>query len=296
MKICTICKQEKSFDSFIKTDKVKGGYYYGCKDCRREKARELSSKVKNTPEYKECNSCKQNLKCNSDNFCKNLRRKCGFSEICKKCLSNQFVKIDENQQKICNNCNLSKKITEFYSDITKSFGKSGTCKECETARSKKRSMNVKKVTVVDKVCSDCGIKKLSKEFSTSKTNADGLRGKCRKCVNSCRRIYMKNNPDIKFNMRLKNEYGMTREQYNEELKLSCGMCEICKRKIKLVIDHNHTTGKYRGLICGQCNSAIGFMQDNPDVADRAVSYLRKDLNKNIKIDYSTEELYAMSNV
>ena len=67
---------------------------------------------------------------------------------------------------------------------------------------------------------------------------------------------------------------MTIEQYQEILEKQKGCCEICNRLAKrLVVDHNHKTGKVRGLICDRCNlwlAAIEF--DNKEIF---YSYLEK---------------------
>lgn len=51
-------------------------------------------------------------------------------------------------------------------------------------------------------------------------------------------------------------------------------CSICSRTKKLVLDHDHTTGKFRGYICRDCNMGIGKLGDNLDSLMRAVNYLR----------------------
>lgn len=52
-----------------------------------------------------------------------------------------------------------------------------------------------------------------------------------------------------------------------------GACEICQRAGKLHFDHDHTTGATRGWLCGNCNRAIGLLQDSPSVLAAAKSYL-----------------------
>ena len=55
-----------------------------------------------------------------------------------------------------------------------------------------------------------------------------------------------------------------------------GACDICgSRPGKLHLDHCHTTGKYRGLLCKPCNLALGHFRDNVDALRRAIDYLTK---------------------
>ncbi|MCK5641504.1 MAG: endonuclease VII domain-containing protein, partial [Gammaproteobacteria bacterium] len=73
-------------------------------------------------------------------------------------------------------------------------------------------------------------------------------------------------------------YGITEEQYQEMLKAQDNGCWICGRppgKKQLFVDHDHQTDKVRGLLCSQCNSAIGFLNDDPALVERALEYLRK---------------------
>lgn len=43
----------------------------------------------------------------------------------------------------------------------------------------------------------------------------------------------------------------------------------------LVVDHDHTTGKVRGLLCHNCNRALGLLQDNKSYLQSAINYLKK---------------------
>lgn len=79
---------------------------------------------------------------------------------------------------------------------------------------------------------------------------------------------------------LKFHYGITREQYETMLLAQNGCCAICHsppptngRYKNLCVDHCHSTGAVRGLLCGKCNQAIGLLGDNPEVASRASTYL-----------------------
>jgi len=78
---------------------------------------------------------------------------------------------------------------------------------------------------------------------------------------------------------IQKRYGITREQYEALLEKQGGVCAICEREHKdlgakdFSVDHCHKTGRVRGLLCHQCNSAIGFLQENPIIFARAVRYL-----------------------
>lgn len=81
---------------------------------------------------------------------------------------------------------------------------------------------------------------------------------------------------------LKYKFGITEEQYDKMLADQGGCCAICKssnsgnkRSSRLSIDHCHSTGKIRGLLCSSCNKAIGLMKDSQDILVSAISYLNR---------------------
>ena len=79
-------------------------------------------------------------------------------------------------------------------------------------------------------------------------------------------------------------YGLTPQDYVKMLALQGGVCAICgevEQAIKngcicsLSVDHDHDTGKVRGLLCQRCNSVLGFAGDDIDLLYRTVKYLDK---------------------
>lgn len=97
-------------------------------------------------------------------------------------------------------------------------------------------------------------------------------------VKSIQKRYLEKNPDARVNTLLKNKFGITLERYNEVLSSQGGACAICLRKPgkrMLCVDHSHKTGKVRGILCHQCNHAIGLLRDDPSVVQKAAEYLTK---------------------
>lgn len=74
----------------------------------------------------------------------------------------------------------------------------------------------------------------------------------------------------------KRKYGITIQQYDALFAAQNGVCAICSRppgKRRLAVDHCHTTKAVRGLLCVQCNTAIGKLNDDPELLRRAIAYL-----------------------
>lgn len=73
--------------------------------------------------------------------------------------------------------------------------------------------------------------------------------------------------------RYKREYGITVEEV-EDLKLKQdGCCAICQERKPLCVDHNHDTGLVRGLLCSNCNMALGHFKDSILYLQKAIEYL-----------------------
>jgi hypothetical protein len=76
-------------------------------------------------------------------------------------------------------------------------------------------------------------------------------------------------------------YGLTIDQYDQMLAEQNGLCAIChERKGSLIsdrmaVDHDHKTGKVRALLCGQCNTLIGHIDDNIEWLESAIDYLKR---------------------
>lgn len=85
--------------------------------------------------------------------------------------------------------------------------------------------------------------------------------------------FRKNNPRSVKNSELKKHYGITLDQYEQMLVDQKGLCAICKKPGKLVVDHCHATKKIRGLLHNNCNTALGLLQDSVEIATSAASYL-----------------------
>ena len=71
------------------------------------------------------------------------------------------------------------------------------------------------------------------------------------------------------------KYGLTIEIYNNMINEQNQRCLICKEKTALCVDHDHATGKIRGLLCRKCNAAIGLLGDDIENIKRAIVYLQK---------------------
>lgn len=132
-----------------------------------------------------------------------------------------------------------------------------------------------------KWCNVCKQYLEAKFFSKSESARDGLSPGCQNCRNKKAKEYR--TPEIRRKYRLKADYGLTIEEYQSILEKQNGLCLICQREETrrgskiLSIDHDHRTGRIRGLLCHSCNVSIGHMRESSEIIQRMVAYLDGDL-------------------
>lgn len=146
-----------------------------------------------------------------------------------------------------------------------------------------------------KLCPNCKAVKEDKEFHTRSDRSGQLQSSCKLCAHKRSRkwavehysrrleIQRKSAEKLRFSgrdkredARLKRDFGITLEFFDEMLLAQGGQCAICQKESKLCVDHNHETGKVRGLLCAGCNQALGLLKDSPSSARSAAEYLEKN--------------------
>lgn len=85
------------------------------------------------------------------------------------------------------------------------------------------------------------------------------------------------NPVTTRRYHLKKKFGITPAEYDALLASQNGGCAICGQQCptnrNLAVDHDHETGRIRGLLCNPCNRAVGLLRDDPDLLAKAAQYL-----------------------
>ena len=133
-----------------------------------------------------------------------------------------------------------------------------------------------------KICKTCKKrKKLTSFYISYKYKNNSIYStECKECSKLRTINYRKNNREKGYSAGIKYLYGITVEDYNKMFSAQKGKCAICKssetqkNKRRFDIDHNHTTGKVRGLLCHNCNSAIGKFKENINSLKNAIRYLK----------------------
>lgn len=130
-----------------------------------------------------------------------------------------------------------------------------------------------------KKCPKCKEEKELSLFYKCKTSKTNTSPYCKKCSNERTTSYARLNKDKipTSGYTLKRRYGISSEQYLlllEDQKEVCKICGLfCKTGRSLAVDHNHETGKVRGLLCSSCNVGLGNFKDDTNLLKKAIEYL-----------------------
>jgi hypothetical protein len=191
------------------------------------------------------------------------------------------LKFDMENTRVCKQCEKEYELeVGFYST-----GKDGkfhsTCKNCKRESTRLNQKGLKR-------CMECFEIKPSGEFDIHGETRKRLSMLCIDCLGdlplgggektSARRTYLRYHMDIRdkqIDSRLMSRYGISLETYNEMLASQDGKCYLCDNtegNKRPHVDHNHETGKVRGLLCYPCNTKIGVIE-NKEWMEKAINYL-----------------------
>jgi hypothetical protein len=182
-----------------------------------------------------------------------------------------MMELAKIQTKQCASCRIEKPFSEFYHSNSKD-GYHAYCKVCKIRLNKKyqlpapdRRLHFGEGEGRTRVCTDCRIAKSLDEYSYSKTSLDACQPYCKPCsvIRSKKSKYYR-------------EYGIIIEQYTDMLKEQKGLCAGCNELMERpCVDHNHITGKIRGLLCVSCNMFLGKIKDSTEILLSLIEYLER---------------------
>jgi len=119
-----------------------------------------------------------------------------------------------------------------------------------------------------KICLSCNQSLPESSFHkrTYTSGNIGLQPKCKKCQHNRRATYYKPHEFMR------RKFSLTEDQYNDLMKNES--CKTCGEKMgKKCIDHCHSTNKIRGVLCNNCNTALGLIRDNRQTLQNMLQYL-----------------------
>lgn len=279
-KVCTKCQETKVLEEFGKLKAAADGRHSWCKACLYSARKEYGAK--NTEKFREYNQA----------YHQAHREK------------NLQSMVEYRQQNLEH---LRQKDAEKYERVK------AKRKELGLGRKPRGVLEDGRVE-----CTKCKEFKAREEFSTSTENNLGLFPHCKRCVSAHVKEWREKNYDRdkakhaeyrernreriravqkaryaapgtpKYFEHIRGTYGLTKDQYVAMLEAQQHCCVTChcqfrereaRGKETPHVDHDHVTGKVRGLLCGHCNIALGGAKDNPDILRNLASYIEQSAEK-----------------
>jgi hypothetical protein len=159
----------------------------------------------------------------------------------------------------CSDCKQLLPASAFWRSRHNASGLQSSCKKCTGAR---KAAVFYPVTLTEKTCRDCGEAKPASEFCIDNKRKGGLRSECRPCTSVRQRASVYKIP-----------HSMAKSLVGKDA------CEICSSPFKSHrdkhVDHCHSTGRVRGVLCRACNSLLGEAKDSPINLSNAIKYLQR---------------------
>ena len=185
--------------------------------------------------------------------------------------------------KFCPACGLELVESEFGKHKASRDELSGVCLDCARRRQRERRLAMTPEERSKELWVRKNVLRPRKECTTCKTvKAWGFFREGEPVCKRCSPRRPSQTPTANRIVQLRIKYGMTIEDYDKMLAKQGGHCAICDATTPghaghayLYVDHNHSTGKVRGLLCHHCNASIGHMKESEELLFKLIDYLRE---------------------
>jgi len=167
--------------------------------------------------------------------------------------------------KVCTTCGIPQEVGEYWKKKGTPDGLDYACRTCRKLECKESRERVKagtlrpggrpgkKLPPGERWCSGC-------QKGLPIVDFTGGERRCRKC---------------KSKDHIRRKYGLDEEQYKNLVTEQGGKCAMCGINDFKYVDHDHTTGLVRGLLCPTCNTGLGYLETHQDLISNAKWYLAK---------------------
>ena len=185
--------------------------------------------------------------------------------------------------KFCSDCQQTKPLTEFTLNKRRPDGRGPYCRACFNARSRAHRERIaaregreikrrREVAPGMKYCPRCQQDLPLDAFGSNRSSHDGLTAYCRPCHHAVNRETAKRLYGGTREYHLRRRYGLTSAEGDAMIEAQGGTCAVCSGKPEHV-DHDHETGVVRGILCFNCNQALGNARDDVKVLRGLARYL-----------------------
>lgn len=188
--------------------------------------------------------------------------------------------------KLCRDCGQDKPLEEFSPAKKASDGRTSYCRPCLRVRHQRyrdaqnggeprRRSAARATSSGVKWCPGCTQELPRVEFGRNRSSSDGLTAYCKPCHNAkSKQTYTRLYGSTR-DYHLRQRYGVTREVFDALVDRQGGVCAVCRQAEPVHVDHDHVSGRVRGVLCFNCNGGLGQFKDRADVLRSAIDYLER---------------------
>lgn len=191
-------------------------------------------------------------------------------------------------KKVCRDCLNEKVLADFPRNKTRLDGYGIYCKSCFSvgykAHRERRAAAAgrvirerREVPEGHKYCPGCKSTKLQAEFGNNRSARDGLTSYCKPCHNAKGKETYTRLYGSTREFHLRRRYGIGQADFDRMMAEQGGACAVCGKPDPGHIDHDHKGGHVRGLLCFNCNQALGNVRDSLRVVEGLRRYLIRDI-------------------
>lgn len=174
--------------------------------------------------------------------------------------------------KTCTKCLKEKSESDFHRSKNMPDGRVYYCKECACALTRAWGANYPD----KRKAAAANYYRNNRERVRIRAKEYGMKNRER--LSAANKRYRESHKNEIKNMILRRMYGISLESYESMFRAQNGGCKICGKQNldgkRLYVDHNHTTGTVRGLLCKKCNSGIAYFFEDEGLLNSAIEYLR----------------------
>ncbi len=196
--------------------------------------------------------------------------------------------------KMCHDCSVEQPLTNFPRNKGRPDGRGRYCKSCYSVRAaasyaRRRATEGRQVRRRVEVppgtarCPACAEIKPLSEFPRNRSAHNGRSAYCKPCHNAKGRETYTRLYGSTREYHLRRRYGIGQADYDALLEKQGGLCALCRQRPAEHVDHDHVTGRIRGLLCSCCNQALGNARDDIATLQRAIDYLRRTTHQRVPV-------------
>lgn len=188
--------------------------------------------------------------------------------------------------KVCLDCGEEKTLEDFPQNKGRPDGRGAYCRPCFGVRSRasyarRRAAEGKVVRPIREVpdgrrfCPSCQAVKPLEDFPLNRASRSGRGGYCKPCHNvKGKQVYERLYGGTR-EYHLRRRYGITGAQYDQLVADQGGVCALCRQRAPQHVDHDHLTGRVRGVLCSCCNQGLGNFRDDAATLRQAADYVER---------------------